>query len=653
MNRLMVAALGLAALIMVSAIPLYAGSMGTSGGHDLDLLWSRAQKRFDTSKHDAILLLESRHVTILPNGDRRTRIHRVVWIGRSVVIRGHADLRIPHNTANSTLSISALRTWRDGRWWPDESAISPSAVVETLPYALALADDYTPMRETMLLHDGIELPCIMETTYEIEERGGASDGADGLWVFPQRDPAVVIEFRLSVPVEASLVFHSGNGAPEPDATSGIGQTVTWTIENVDPVGSPRITDPASHAPYVAWSTWKDWKTLGKKVSSSFDDAAVVGEALADTLTAHLEQTPSAMSKARAIVAFVNESTRSIHYDTRFWSFSPRPASRTWETAYGHGYDRAVLAAALFREAGLTAEPVYRSVGSSGIDPDIPGLSRFDHIGVWVSGGRFAAFYDPEEGRLTEGVSPLLGRVVWRPQSETKPSIQTSADGPASRFELVLTLQPDEDGGWSGSGFLSTDGGFSPYGDMVGLEGEALSRIGRIAGSVLTGATVEGFNPEVFQADEVTIGFDIKTEAGEPDDHGRTNITIGDPDGGIIARLPTDVRLYHENRGSPVVLPGKMVQRIKLRLKTGDRKIVYVPESRVLDNEAGRFTLSTEEKDGWITIDRELTLDVTAIRAEAWPDLRALLLEETNAAGRTILIGKLKDGPDATSSGGSK
>jgi hypothetical protein len=642
-------AFALVTLVMVSAIPLYAGSMGTSGGHDLDRLWSRAQERFDPSTHDAILLLENRHVTILPNGGKRTKIHRVVWIGTGVVVRTHADLRIAHNTATSTLSVTALRTWRDDRWWPDETAIKPSAVVETLPFALALADDYTAMRETMLLHDGVELPCIMETTYEIEERGGARDGADGLWVFPQRDPAALVEFRLSIPPEVSFAFHSGNGAPEPITTSDAGQTVTWTMEDIGPVGSPSITDPASYAPYVVWSTWKDWKTLGDKIVSSFDDAAILGEALADTLAARLAHEPSALSKARAIVAFVDESTRSIHYDARFWSFSPRAASRTWETAYGHGFDRAVLATALFREAGLDAEPVYRSTGSSGIDIDIPGLSRFDDIGVWVSGERFAGFYDPADGHLTDGPWPLPGRVVWRPRSESKPSMQEGVEDPASRFDLVITLEPAEDGGWSGNGFLRADGRFSPHGDMVGLGGEALSRIGEIAESVLTGATVEGFNPEVFEPDQVTVGFDITAKAGEPDDHGRTSITIGEPAGGIMAHLPSDVRLYHENRGSPVTLPGRMAQRIRLRLKTGDREIIYLPQSRVFENEVGRYTLSTKNKDGWVTIDREITVGVAAIPAEAWPGLRELLLEETDAAGGTLLMEKSRGEKESVSS----
>jgi hypothetical protein len=232
-------------------------------------------------------------------------------------------------------------------------------------------------------------------------------------------------------------------------------------------------------------------------------------------------------------------------------------------------------------------------------------------------------------------------------------VYATAGSPPARLELVLTLAPDEGGGWKGSGYLSADGRFCPHGEMVGLHGEALSQIGRIAASVLAGAAVESFNPEVFETDRVTVGFDVKTEASEPDAHGRTSITVGDPAGGLVAQLPSDVHLYHETRTSPVLLPGEMAQRIRIRLKTADRKIVHLPESHVLENAVGRYTLSAEEKDGWVMIDREITLDLTTIPPQAWPDLRALLLEEMDAAGRTILIGKAKDGPDASSSGGSK
>ena len=102
---------------------------------------------------------------------------------------------IPWNTETCTLEVDVLRTWRDGRWWPDPSRISDTAVVHTLPHALDHADDYTVMRETMLLHDGVELPCIMETAYTITEK--CVPGADGVFVFPSIDPAVVTELAVT------------------------------------------------------------------------------------------------------------------------------------------------------------------------------------------------------------------------------------------------------------------------------------------------------------------------------------------------------------------------------------------------------------------------------------------------------------------------
>ena len=628
--------------LLILSIGLHAASMGVSQGHDLDELWARAREQFDISRHDAVLLLESRQVSILDNGDLRTRVHRAVWISTDAGMDAHADLRIPWNSVMSTLNIIALRTWMDNKWWPDESKVSETAVVETLPFALALADDYTAMRETMLLHDGVELPCIMETIYEIEERGAASEGSDGLWVFSQTEPAVLVEYTLGVPSGVTPAFRSGNGAPEPETNGGSDQRTTyiWRMENVGRLGSPRISNPAVYAPHVTWSTWKDWETLGKKITSSFDEAAVLSDALTDSLSAHIKHEPSNAAKARAVASFVNECTRSIHYDSGFWRFSPRPATRTWETAYGHGLDRAVLAAVLFREAGFNAEPIFRSAPQAANGLDLPALSHFGEIAVLVEGLRLNAVFDPVEGSLGHANSWVYGKVVWRPDLEKGLRFPGEGhDNPEfwSRSVLVLTLEPGDEGGFGGTGFLSADGIFCPYDEMTGLEGEALSYLNGIVQSVLPGAEVQGYNPEAFGSFHVTTGFEFTLKALQPDVYGRTCIIAGMPAAGITSNLPSDVHPYDEQRSSPVLLSGKMLQNIELRVKTGDREVVYIPETRTLENDAGRFTLTVENKDGWVTIERELSLNKTIVQPEEWRWLRALLLEESDAANRTILM----------------
>ena len=87
---------GLCVMVLALSFPvlLSAATMGNSQGYDLDALWAKAQKQYDLKAHDAILLLEGRHASILENGNLKTRVHRVVWIGTEMGIDHYADLRI-------------------------------------------------------------------------------------------------------------------------------------------------------------------------------------------------------------------------------------------------------------------------------------------------------------------------------------------------------------------------------------------------------------------------------------------------------------------------------------------------------------------------------------------------------------------------------
>ena len=320
------------------------------------------------------------------------------------------------NTATSELSVLSLRTWREGVWWPHETEISETAVVATIPYAVRSADDYTTMRETMLLHDGIELPCIVETLYEIRQEPRGVAGDDGGWTFARHDPCVVSRFDLSVPIEAEAAFESVGGAPEPATgrTLEHGVGYTWTMEMLERLPRPLIADPASLAPHVLWSTWPGWHALGEALVEHMDDAAVLSEALRDSVRKLVRNDPDARSRAGSIADFVSETTRAVRYPDRFWAFSPRAAVRTWETAYGHRLDRAALAAALFREVGCDVVPVYTGAGLSERVPEsVPSLTRFGGLSLWIEAEGLRALYDPASSRLTDGDRSLDARTVWR------------------------------------------------------------------------------------------------------------------------------------------------------------------------------------------------------------------------------------------------
>jgi hypothetical protein len=370
------------------------------------------------------------------------------------------------------------------------------------------------------------------------------------------------------------------------------------------------------------------------ITTSFNEAATLSAAMNDTLAVRLAHEPTPASKVRTIAGLVDEFARSVHYDSRFWRFSPRPAPRTWETAYGHDLDRAVLAAALFRGAGFEADLVFRSAAPGGIEADVPGLSRFEDMVVRVKGKTRIGYYDPAHGTVSRSPQAFRGRTLWMPGTQP-PHFNAPTD--ASRLELTLTVEPGDQDGWTGSGFINADGLFCPYDEMAGFGGEALAYINRVAASVIDGASADGFNPEAFGTTQITGGFGFYVKARDPDDQERTVVTINTPAGGIASRLPSDVHLYDEKRTSPVVLSGPMTQRVELRLKTGSREVVSLPAARELKNDTGHFTLRTLEKNGWVTVERELTLNTGVIPPEHWPQLRALLLEEQSTGGRVVYL----------------
>lgn len=637
-SSLIAAALAAAALGAV-ALPAAGAPKAARGGYDIGELMAAAEEAWDLSGLDAVVLVDSEEITLNQSGTRTTTVHRIVWMATELALETYADLRVPWNSATSGLDVKTLRTWRGGRWWPGESGVSETAVVETTPYAVRDADDYTTIRETMLLHDGVELPCVVETVYEVTERRPAGLGSDGLWVFSGQDPAVVSRFQLSVPAGTDIRFGTGNGAPEPSSfrTEDHGVGHAWEARLVDRHMMPPAPDPASCEPYVAWSTWADWKAMGEAIESSVRGGSALSEALRDSVVRLGENAPTRWSTTVAVADFIRETTRPVHYSDEYWSFSPRPASRTWETAYGHRTDRAVLAAALFREAGCSVSPAFRGRGPGAIDTSVPTLARFDGVLLWIEGEGLEACYDPETGDLARGRSSFRGRTSWITSERGDPRTGFADAGDGGTLRVALTLEAGEEG-WSGDGFLGATGVLTPYAEITGLAGETEGHLSEVAGSVLSAGEISGIGVLVLEEDNVAAGFAIAAEMGEPDERGRIRLEIGDPAGGIAEALPADVHVSSATRGAPVRLPGALSETVTVRLHPGDLEVVRLPSDDLVENRTGRFALTVEEdQDGWIEVSRELEIESSTIPADRWHELRSLLLAASHERNRVILL----------------
>jgi hypothetical protein len=497
------------------------------------------------------------------------------------------------------------------------------------------------MREMMLLHDGIELPCILEVAYSIEDKEPFRKGHEGLWTFARPEPVVQSRFTLGLPVGRTPMVYTPGGVPEPEKNveeePGL-DIYQWKMGPLEAIPRPHTEDPASHAPHITWSTWENWKKYGKHLKDTFDSAIETDEVLAACVDSLTEDARTDREQANLIAGFITERTRFIDYPETYWWSAPRQATRTYETAYGHRLDRAILAAAMFSAAGLEVRPAYRGVGYGNINDGIPSLARMTGIGLRVDGNDLDAWYNPADGTIAHGSVWANHRTTWRPGVDSEPLVDQIGNPNNGRLEVRIDLSFDKEKDlFAGHGYLCAEDGLSPYSQMVGLAQEAKTYLGKVASGMIPGIEMTDYNPDVFTPSKVTIGYGLELKKPEPDDFDRLPLVIGRPAGGIFDHLPDDFSLYHQERSSPVYVPCPMTQKVEFRLDTTGLEIIYIPSENNLNNEAGSISRTIDRNDDGIIIVRRLNLDRAVYGPDEWPALRALLLAASHEKNQTLLV----------------
>jgi Domain of Unknown Function with PDB structure (DUF3857)/Domain of Unknown Function with PDB structure (DUF3858) len=625
-----------AALLLTAAA--FAAPMTYTGNMDIGEMMNEAQKVWDFEDHDSIILLEGVRYSWTSDMRLTEKHHRVVWISTEHGLDHYSDLRIAYDSDRQDLKVDALRTWRDDRWIEPRS----TAVVPTTPYAFRRAPDYTSIRETMLLHDGVELPCILECSYTIEDKKAYRSGFEGQFIFQRNDPTLnswlIVEAAEGFPMNVQGFNGVVEASRELPSGESLDQVYSFRMKNVEPAPLPANNDPAGYLPHVQWSTYTSWNALGNVIKGEFLTRSMMNDALKDSLNMVLKDAETMVQKAHRVADFVDSHQRYIGYDSQWFLPRVRMASRTYETGYGVAMDQCVLTAALMREAGFEVWPVLLSSGYGNVDEGVATFARFRTPGVWVSGPGVEAYWDPATGTLHNGLAPIYNRSVWLPGFDEKPVLRWSGDGQGSRIMTSFELSWDADAEmWTGSGYYEAGGGYSPFDQMEGGGDRSSNYLNSVAAGVFSGADVTEFSPMSFDRFTVASDLSLTVPAGDADDLGRTPFVFGAPAGGLLDMIPGNVPLHLAERGTPVSLPGAGEQMVKLKLHLGDFEVAHLPEAISFSNDAGSFELKVEQEGDVVTLTRSTNINASTYSAEDWPELRSLLLAESSASNRTIFI----------------
>ena len=94
----------LAAVILLSAIPVSA-QKSVTGEDDILELMTTAEQEFELTEDDAAILLDDISYTWTDNGRLITTVHRIIYVGTDVGVETYGDHRIPYDHANCTFDV--------------------------------------------------------------------------------------------------------------------------------------------------------------------------------------------------------------------------------------------------------------------------------------------------------------------------------------------------------------------------------------------------------------------------------------------------------------------------------------------------------------------------------------------------------------------
>jgi Flp pilus assembly protein TadD len=172
-------------------------------------------------------------------------------------------------------------------------------------------------------------------------------------------------------------------------------------------------------PMVTFSTGASWQSIGEGYGKIVEEKATIKvvEALVNGL---ISGKTTREEKVAAILQYLSKEIRYTGVEFGDAAIIPHAPAETLKHKYGDCKDKATLAVAMLRAAGIPAYVALLNVGQrQDVDPEMPGMGHFDHAIVYVPGAPELWIDATDEyarlGQLPQGDQGRLA-LVARPES---------------------------------------------------------------------------------------------------------------------------------------------------------------------------------------------------------------------------------------------
>ncbi len=416
-------------------------------------------------------LLEDYRVVLDESGRRTARYRYIFRIDQDSAIEGWRTVRADYTTwLEERPVIRARVVTPDGK----EHLLDPATIGEFSP------EHQSPDMFTDRRHLKAPLPKLAKGAIaEVEilhrdHRPFSRVGTMGQFALSQPVPVNRSRYTLEVPTSSPLKWKiKGLPGMEPQTqTLGGRQVITLELGPTLPrkKDEPNQAPDQNPSPALVYSTTPTWEAAAVEYSEIVE-AQLAGAQLGPWVRQATGDVTDRMDVIKRLVARMHRDIRYTGLEFGDASVVPRKPADTLKRGYGDCKDKSALLVALLREAGIPASLALLRAGSrQDIDPDMPGLSAFDHAIVHIPGSP-ALWIDPTVPSAPVGVLPAADMerralVIGAPSPGLLTTPGTSADLNVLREVKEVFLADDGTGR-----VLETTQGQGPF--EIQLRGEYL------------------------------------------------------------------------------------------------------------------------------------------------------------------------------------
>ncbi|MBP7147748.1 MAG: DUF3857 domain-containing protein [Acidobacteria bacterium] len=551
------------------------------------------------------------------------------------------DPRIDWNDARAEMKIERARALgQDGHVVETQANSLVPNTAEELQWAVP----YAHLRELTVAHVGVELGGTTELAYTIADRAPSGVPLWGALELDAPVPLVAQRVRFELPDGTKLAYAqpAGLAAPEIATRDGV-VSYTFDLRDVPPRVLAELPGGALPPGMLVYSAAPGWAFVSRWLGERLAPALAADAAVKARAAELAGETLSSAERLARIHEFVVDGVRTIHWPLEAFDYAARPAGEVLASSVGHPLDKAVLLAALLREAGFAPRVALATAGRA-FAAEVPSPAQFEDAWVAVALGGRTLWLDPTAPHDRRNAAQLAGRWVLVPdageaaaQPVQVPELDPSSNAALLRAELKLAPPAGGGPGLRLGGVADLDLG-GTYDPLAGFD-RSQDRYGALARGVASrfGAQAKDTFVARDTGEELALRVELADGAlGE-------SLAADAPLALVLPRVPgalsaESLQLYRPRRTLPLAIaaPAREVVEVVLQLPEG-WEAARVPEELALAGDAASATRSVRRDGSKLTIRTELKLARAVIEPGVYPQLRAALAAVDSEAARTVIL----------------